>query len=585
MAEQIPAATQKRADVAFLPHIGEEAFLAFLANESVLETPAIERIRVARQRSAQPIEVILLELGLMSEEQLADAQARHLGLRLATKAELPELPLFEQELSRDFLRSISAIPIAADERTIVVATAQPLNSGSIAAIGFQLDRNVEPRVMVRSEWVDGFARLYGRMAEADVTAAAPQDDEAADFASDDLERLKDIAREAPIIRLVNRLIVEAVTSGASDIHLEPLADRVRIRTRIDGALRNAEFMTPSVFAGVCTRIKILAQMDIAERRLPQDGRIKMSVKGHEVDLRVASMPTLHGESLVLRVLDRSRVELAYPALGFAADEIAILEELTRHPNGIVLVTGPTGSGKTTTLYAALTALNRNDRKIFTVEDPIEYHLPGIIQIQTKSSIGLDFASALKAILRQDPDMVMVGEIRETEVGRVAIQAALTGHLVFSTVHTNRAASAVTRLVDMGLDKFLIAATVRGVVAQRLVRKLCRACAEPDDEALPLLRSMGAELEPVGDGAHGGPLRARGCDRCGGTGYAGRTTICEIARVDRAIRELILANASEDEVEAAARRAGMRTLFDSGARKVLAGVTSAEELFHTVHGDA
>ncbi|HEX2255447.1 MAG TPA: GspE/PulE family protein, partial [Afifellaceae bacterium] len=525
--------------MAFLPHGGEEAFLAFLAGENVLEPPAIERARVARQRSAQPLEIILLELGLLSEEQLAQAQARHLGLRLATKSELPVLPLFEQELSRDFLRAISAIPIAADERRVVVATAQPLNSGSIAAIGFQLDRNVEACVMVRSEWMDAFAHLYGTV-EAEVGEAAPRGGETAEFANDDLERLKDIAREAPIIRLVNRLIVEAVTSGASDIHFEPLADRVRIRIRVDGALRNAEFMTPSIFSGVCTRIKILAQMDIAERRLPQDGRIKMSVKGREVDLRVASMPTLHGESLVLRILDRARVELAYSALGFVAGEIAIIEELTTHPNGIVLVTGPTGSGKTTTLYAALTALNRDDRKIFTVEDPIEFHLPGIIQIQTKSSIGLDFASALRSILRQDPDMVMVGEIRDAEVGRVAIQAALTGHLVLSTVHTNRAASAVTRLVDMGLDKFLIAATVRGVVAQRLVRKVCRACAVPDEEALPLLSSMGAELDSAMDGDSAGPLQAKGCDRCGGTGYAGRTTICEIARVDRSIRELILA---------------------------------------------
>jgi general secretion pathway protein E len=392
-----------------------------------------------------------------------------------------------------------------------------------------------------------------------------------------VQRLRDLASEAPTIRLVNQIIATAVEAGASDIHIEPGIDTVLVRYRIDGALRTARTLDPSQRAAVTSRIKVMANLDIAEQRLPQDGRIKIAVRGVDIDFRVSTIPIGFGESVAMRILDRSRVELDFATLGFDPAQIEALEKLMKQPNGIVLVTGPTGSGKTTTLYTALKALNTTDRKLFSVEDPVEYQLAGVNQVQVKPAIGLDFPHALRAILRQDPDVIMVGEIRDLETARIAIQASLTGHLVFSTLHTNSAASAMTRLVDMGIENYLLASTVKGVLAQKLVRRLCPHCAEPHANAAYWADELARNVR--GLAAHGKPniLQAPGCGRCGHSGFAGRTTIGELLLVDDRIQRLLVGGASDIDIEEAARGAGMTGMYDAGALKAWRGETTIDEV--------
>jgi general secretion pathway protein E len=393
----------------------------------------------------------------------------------------------------------------------------------------------------------------------------------------DIERLRDIANEAPVIRLVNQIISRAVERGASDVHIEPGRDTVAIRYRIDGFLQQDRIVPAALRAALTTRIKIMAKLDIAERRLPHDGRIKTAVRGVEIDIRVSTLPTVFGESIVMRILDRTRVELDFTKLGLDTGTQEKLTGLMKLPNGIVLVTGPTGSGKTTTLYTALKNLTRPELKLFTVEDPIEYQLSGINQIQVQPQIGLDFPNALRSILRQDPDIVMIGEIRDLETARIAIQAALTGHLVFSTLHTNSAIAAITRLIDIGLERYLLASTISGVMAQRLVRKLCAACSRPHSASE---RMQGRLKLAASDGAFdlSNSREPIGCEACAGTGYRGRTTISEILVVDDNIREAI-GRRSQDQrlVEQLARTTGFRTLYEDGLVKVGAGETTLEEV--------
>jgi general secretion pathway protein E len=394
----------------------------------------------------------------------------------------------------------------------------------------------------------------------------------------DVERLRDIANEAPVIRLVNQIIARAVERGASDVHIEPGRDAVAVRYRIDGFLQQERLVPATLRAALTTRVKIMAKLDIAERRLPQDGRIKTVVRGVEIDIRVSTLPTVFGESVVMRILDRTRVELDFTKLGLDGKTQVCLQRLMALPNGIILVTGPTGSGKTTTLYTALKDLNRPELKLFTVEDPIEYQLSGINQIQVQPQIGLDFPTALRSILRQDPDIVMIGEIRDLETARIAIQAALTGHLVFSTLHTNSAIAAITRLIDIGLERYLLASTIAGVMAQRLVRKLCPVCARlhSDGERAHGKLKMAIAGNPQVDWSHS--REPVGCEACGNTGYSGRTTISELLVIDDSIREAI-GRRSQDQrtVEQLARKASFHTLYEDGLMKVGAGETSLEEV--------
>jgi general secretion pathway protein E len=405
----------------------------------------------------------------------------------------------------------------------------------------------------------------------------------AEPAEEDAERLKDLASEAPVIRLVNQLIARAVETHASDVHLEPFPDRLRIRYRYDGVLHEVEPPPSRLQAAVISRIKIMARLDIAERRLPQDGRIKLTVRGHEIDFRVSTIPSLHGEKVVLRILDRTAVEFDFAKLGLPADIRQGIERALDLPNGMVLVTGPTGSGKTTTLYTGLLKLNTVARNVVTVEDPIEYQLTGINQIQVKPQIGLNFASLLRSILRQDPDVIMIGEIRDLETVQIAVQAALTGHLVLSTIHTNSAAATMTRLRDMGLEDYLMTATLKAVLAQRLVRRLCPMCKTPDPAPAPLIERFG--LERLAPPAAITLFHQKGCPACRGTGFRGRRAIAELLVPNRSIDRLIFEGADDAAIERVAVEQGMRPIFDNGLLAVIEGDTTIEEVVRCIRSEA
>jgi general secretion pathway protein E len=417
------------------------------------------------------------------------------------------------------------------------------------------------------------ARLYGEAGEAH--AGAPVAGDERDHYAADAARLRDRASDAPVIRIVDALIEDATQARASDIHVEPLVDRLRIRFRVDGVLREQTPPPASLRAAIVNRIKVMAGLNTAERRLAQDGRIRTSVRGRELDVRVSIIPVQYGESVVLRLLDKSRGPLDFERLGFAPSLAARLTDVLQLAHGLVLVTGPVGSGKTTTLYAGLKRLNATERKIVTAEDPIEYELPGINQIQVKPQIGLAFADVLRAALRHDPDVLMIGEIRDRESAEISVQAALTGHLVLTTLHTNDAASAVTRLLDMGIESFLLASVLRAVVAQRLVRTLCAACRAPYTPARDELAYAGLAADTAG----AAPVfyRAIGCPACGGTGYVGRTVIAEMLAVDEAVRTLILERADWHTIARAVGAGGMRTLAADGFAKVAAGATTVAEV--------
>jgi general secretion pathway protein E len=388
----------------------------------------------------------------------------------------------------------------------------------------------------------------------------------------DLDRLRDLASDAPVIRIVNLILALAVDSRASDIHIEPAADRLIVRNRVDGVMREVEAPPPHLREAVVSRVKIMARLNIAERRLPQDGRMSTSVRGTEIDFRVSTVPTVHGESVVIRVLDRDQVALDFDNLGFDLVALDALRPILAMPNGILLVTGPTGSGKTTTLYAALSALNTPGRKIMTIEDPVEYFLDRVIQVQIQPAIGLTFAKALRAFLRQNPNIVMVGEIRDLETAQVAVQVALTGHMILSTLHTNDAASGITRLLDMGVEDYLIVSTVNAIMAQRLVRTLCLECREPYEVPRDLAEKLG-----LAAGVRHHFHRPRGCPACGGTGFHGRTTILEILPVTDTVRQMILARATAGDIARAAMAAGMRTMQAHGMQKAAAGATTIDEV--------
>jgi len=544
-------------------------FLSFLVDSGRLDAAAAARVSNAIAFAGQSVDVALLELGLLPEHELANAQAQYLGTKIAEPRHYPDVPILQDALPRSFLRSNLLLPLAAEDGRLIVAAGSPLNGEAVEALSYYLGHPVEAWVARRTEWESAYRRIYE---EADVQAAVASFPEGPENVQDsDVERLKDIAREAPVIRFFNRLINDAVERRASDIHLEPLADKVLIRFRIDGVLTVFQSIDKTLHAGVTSRIKILAKLNIAERRLPQDGRIAMAVRGREIDFRVSTVPALHGESVVLRILDRQELRLDFPSLGFDAEASASLAKTIHQPNGIVLVAGPTGSGKTTTLYAAICEIRSKQRKILTIEDPVEYHLEGVIQTQVKPQIGLDFATGLRAFLRQDPDAIMVGEIRDGETARTAVQASLTGHLVLSTVHTNDAAATLTRLIDMGVADYLLVSTLRAVIAQRLVRRLCQKCKIARSDSQALLTKLG--VSPRRGMLHD----AKGCSACNGEGYRGRTTIYEILSVSEAIRNLLLAGGGDRKIQHAAREEGMKTLLDTGVEKSLAGETSLEEV--------
>jgi general secretion pathway protein E len=532
---------------------------------------AIERGRRIERESGQRLDTVLLQLGLVSERQLAEAAAQILGSDVVGPNEYPAaLPERAGVLSPRFLRDSRIVPLWEEDGVLTIAQSDVTDDFAVAAIEAATGCQVRVRAGVPVEMEAALNRLL-----PDQTEEAPDEVEG-EAAEEDAERLKDLASEAPVIRLVNQIISRAVETNASDIHIEPFEDVLRVRYRYDGVLREVDTPPARLAPAITSRIKIMAKLDIAERRLPQDGRIRLAVRGHDVDFRVSTVASMYGETVVLRVLDRGAVTFDWARLGLAPGVVSRLSRSFDLPNGIVLVTGPTGSGKTTTLYTGLTALNSVARKVVTVEDPIEYQLKGINQIQVRPQIGLTFASLLRAILRQDPDVIMVGEIRDLETAQIAVQAALTGHLVLSTLHTNSAAATITRLRDMGLEDYLITAVLRGVLAQRLVRRLCVSCRRETEAPPELVERFSLTRRTL--------WHAVGCPDCHGTGYRGRQAIAEFLEPNDAIEHLIFAHANHNEIEQAAIAAGMIPMFRAGLEAALDGITTIEEVVRTIEAD-
>jgi general secretion pathway protein E len=523
---------------------------------------------------------LLTRLGLVSEREMAEAVSELLELPLLSAKEFPETPPANVQTSIRFLKHHHICPIGESEGDVTLLVADPADRFPMQALELATGRKVKLNIGMRSEIDDLIERYYGsgRSAMGTIVENLTDDNNRSE---DDIEHLRDLASEAPVIRLVNLIIQRAVEGRASDIHIEPFENRLKVRYRIDGVLHEVESPPAASTAAVISRVKIMAKLNIAERRLPQDGRIMIRVQGKELDLRVSTVPTAHGESVVMRILDREAIVFDFHTLGFTDEFLQKFLNVLELPHGILLVTGPTGSGKTTTLYTALSKLNQPDVKIITVEDPVEYQLEGINQIQAKPQIGLDFSNALRSIMRQDPDIIMIGEMRDLETARIAIQSALTGHLVLSTLHTNNAAGAVTRMLDMGVEDYLLTSTVNGVLAQRLVRRLDFDNAIPF-EAMPELVTE-YELERFTEER---PIRLYkpGSTPLNPTGYFGRTTIMEFLVMSDNIRRMIMQHAGMGDLEEAARKEGMRTMFEDGLVKALHGSTTIEEVLRVTSSD-
>ena len=535
----------------------------------------LQRARRVQDGTGENLDSLLVKLGLVSERDLAEALSTQLKLPLVQPADYPDTPVTNGGVSARFLKESRAIPLFEDEQGLTVAMANPTDDYVLAALRLATGKTVWPRVAMPSEWEAAFERLYGsgRSAMGQIVDSIGLADNLTD--EEQIQHLKDLASEAPVIRLVNLMTARAVESRASDIHIEPFENRLKIRYRVDGVLREVESPPSRLSAAVISRIKIMAKLNIAERRLPQDGRIQLRAQGKEIDLRVSTVPTLWGESVVMRILDKASVVLDFAKLGFSSRTLKRFLDVLHQPHGIILVTGPTGSGKTTTLYTALQTINTPERKILTVEDPVEYQLEGVNQIQVKAQINLTFANALRAIVRQDPDVIMIGEMRDVETAGIAVQSALTGHLVLSTLHTNDAAGSITRLLDMGVEDYLLTSTINGILAQRLVRLLCTQCRQPYP-ALPELADE-LRLHRFSDTRDITLYKSVGCEQCGGTGYRGRAAIMEFLVMSDPLRRMVLKHADAGELQAAAQKEGMDTMYEDGLRKAVAGLTTIEEV--------
>ncbi len=533
----------------------EGDFINFLKSNDVLSMESAFRILAAIRSSPLPFDVVVTELGLMTEASLADWLRIYLGVvQMGIPAPFSLAPGLEN-FDLDFARARAALPIGLENDALIVAFANPLDKGLIEILRFYFQREIAVRVFPRKEI------LAVIDAAADISETQTADDgvtsEQAAF-DDDIDRLKDIALEAPIINFVAKMAQSAFDAEVTDIHIEPFSDRVQIRYRRDGVLSRSDTVQKSMLPGIVTRIKILSGLNIVERRLPQDGRMRLSLRGTEIDFRVSIVPSMHGETIVLRLLRNLNVSTDLSELGFDDEARHKIFQLAQASNGMVVVTGPTGSGKTTTLYSLVSLLNKEGVKIFTIEDPVEYQLEGITQLQVNSAIALDFARALRSVLRQDPDIILVGEIRDKETAQIAIQAALTGHLVLTTLHTNTAAGAFTRLRDMGIEEYLIASTIRGVVAQRLVRLLCSSCKEKNTPD---------------------------CPTCRGTHYSGRTVIYEVLEASGPLSTLLESGAAETEIVEQAVAEGMTTMAACASRLIEMGATSKLEVSRVLNVEA
>jgi general secretion pathway protein E len=540
-----------------------------------------EELRTAlnlQSESREKLGKLLVDLGYISEKDRLAVVSEHLNIPAITGTEYPAVPALENILTLRFMKQCKFVPVRLENNVLTLAMTDPLDDATLDLVRQATGFSVNAVLGAESEIMDVLEKFYGSAASTFGRIIEGIDEGNIDSLDEieDIEQLKDLASEAPVIRLVNLIISKAIEARASDIHIEPFEKDLKVRYRIDGILYDVESPPKKLKAAVISRVKIMAKLNIAERRLPQDGRIKLKVLGKDIDLRVSTLPTMYGESVVMRILDKSNSNLYdLRRLGFPEDSLRDLESLIRRPHGILLVTGPTGSGKTTTLYSALDTINLPDKKIVTIEDPVEYQMNGVNQIQVHPQIGLTFASGLRHIVRQDPDVIMVGEIRDLETAEIAIRSALTGHLVFSTLHTNDAPSAITRLVDMGAEDYLIASSLLGVLAQRLVRVICPQCRV---EVFPVPEMLDEIGYRRGNGHE--PHRffeGRGCESCANTGFIGRVGIYELMLMSDELRKLTVGKADAGQIRKKALEAGMRSLRDDGWLKVRQGLTTVSEV--------
>ncbi|HJT81293.1 MAG TPA: GspE/PulE family protein [Chthoniobacterales bacterium] len=565
-----------------MAHQNEDYVIRVLQDVGLVTRPQVEQAQ-ARLNGADGILDVLIKDGIISDTDVSRTLAAQAHMDWIDLSSIVIPPEVIAQIRGEDARRFKVIPVAFGETGLVVAVSDPLDIDTIDSLSFLLQRELELVCSSPEKIREALLKYYGTADEAaDILQQKIGED--VDLGLDIGEEVAAETEEAdaPIIRMVSMLLIEAHRSGASDIHLEPLDKKFRVRFRIDGVLQEMQAPPKRLQSAIVSRLKIMTgSMSIAEKRLPQDGRIQVKIKRKPIDLRVSTIPTNHGESIVMRVLDKSSLVLGLPELGFFSDDQETFERLIKLPDGILLVTGPTGSGKTSTLYACLNYINKPDRKIITVEEPIEYQMNGINQVQVNADIGMTFPAALRSILRQAPNIIMIGEIRDLETATIATNASLTGHLVFSTLHTNDAPSAVARLVDIGVQPFLVASSIRAIMAQRLVRRLCHHCKQPAELSETELRALRIE---AGQLAEAQVMHPVGCDQCRQTGYKGRMGIFEIFIIDDEVRHLINQRASMTVLRQRARELGMRTLREDGVRKVLAGLTSADEVISITMGD-
>jgi general secretion pathway protein E/type IV pilus assembly protein PilB len=555
--------------------------IELLKDVGLLKAEQIEAARPAASADKSVLDV-LIDSGVISKMEVLKTVAMQSGMDVIVLADQEIAPEIIQQVPAAVARRYKIVPVFDNDNTLTVALSDPLDIETLDSLRFMLKRNVEGVVASDEEIAIALDNYYGRQEKTIEQLLDKNDapDVAVNMASLPDETAVTDA-DAPIIKLVSLIILEGRRSRASDIHLEPMEKHFRVRYRIDGELREVENPPKRLQSTILSRLKIMAGMKIAEKRLPQDGQIRINIGGEDLDLRVSTVPSIHGESMVLRILSKESLRRGLPQLGFFADDQQVFEKQIGNPDGILLITGPTGSGKTTTLYAVLNHLNRPDCKIITVEDPVEYHLSGINQVQVCEEIGLTFPAVLRSILRQAPNIIMIGEIRDFDTAEIAINASLTGHLVFSTLHTNDAPSAITRLLDIGVKPFLLASSIRAIVAQRLVRVICEKCREPyqaTEEETRLLGPMSAQLAQVR------LFKGAGCKACGQIGYYGRKGIFEIFLINDEVKEMIFKKIPADELRRRAREMGMRTLREDGIRKVVSGLTTLQEVLSITMGD-
>ncbi|MCX7703355.1 MAG: ATPase, T2SS/T4P/T4SS family [Planctomycetota bacterium] len=539
----------------------------------------IQEALQVQQEKGGTLGEILVEMGFIDEKDLLFALAIQAGMDMVDLDEMEIPDDVIERVDKTVVETYKIMPIEFKDGKVTVAISDPTNLGVLDDLRFMLDAELEAVVATEDAIERAIARYYGGKEES-IESIIASVDESSDVELVesremlDIEKLEKDVHSKPVVRLLNLILLQAIKDRASDIHLEPFEDRFRVRYRVDGVLY--EMMPPPLHlaSALISRVKVMSNLNISETRVPQDGRIELNIAGRAIDLRVSTLPTAYGESVVMRVLDRANVNLDLDMLGLRPDEVALVKSLIDRPHGIILVTGPTGSGKTTTLYSALNYANSPEIKILTAEDPVEYNLEGIVQVQVNEEIDVTFANLLRSYLRQNPDKMLVGEIRDLETGEIAIQASLTGHVVFSTLHTNDAPSAITRLLDLGIEPFLIAATLEAVIAQRLVRRICLNCRteyKPSEEEL-------MELELTPKDVEGRTFYyGKGCEQCNGTGYKGRTGLFEIMTITEELRQLILEESSTDMIRQAARKGGMKTLRDSGLLAIYDGITTIEEV--------